>query len=350
MRKPKDRDFIRTKENLIFCVVGYTHPPDRLLAYLKYIPSDGGLWAKGNLHFKRMMPYYSAKSVSETFSFLKKKYSKYLFHDPMNKITFPAVPYSDIDEYYKPEEKLMELAKEKEALDTLQSKAVDLAEYLTGKAVVPIDKFGVTGSILLGIHNVQISDVDITIYGYRSALQVKQALIREYKNPAGPLRQLNRSQEEDWCIKKAKQFSIDRESAALILRRKWNFGFYEEKFFSIHPTKLDSDISENYGEKEFRSKGPIEIEARVDNAVEAIFNPATYKVGEFITLKGPEVNDIREVVSFESVFSDIGFPNQFIRVKGNLEMVVNRITKEKHHRVVVGSGSVSSPEYIIPST
>nr|MDO8098068.1 hypothetical protein [Candidatus Njordarchaeota archaeon] len=349
MRKPKDRDFIRTRENLIFCTVGYTHPPDRLLAYLKYLPSDSGLWSKGDLHFKRMMPNYSAKSVSETFSFLKKKYSKYLFHDPVNKITFPAVPYSNIDEYYKPEEKLVELAKEKEILDPLQSKAVDLAEYLTGKAAVPFDMFGVTGSILLGIHNVQISDVDLTIYGYRNSLQVKQALVREYKNPTGPLRQLNRSQEEEWCAKKAKQFSIDYESTALILKRKWNFGFYKEKFFSIHPTKLDSEISENYGEKEFKGKGSIEIEARVDSAAEAIFNPASYKVGEFITLKGPKVNDITEVVSFESVFSDIGFPNQFIRVKGKLEMVVNRITKEKHHRIVVGSGNVSTPEYIIPS-
>jgi predicted nucleotidyltransferase len=348
-RKPKDRDFIRTREDLLFCVVGYTHPPDRLLSYLKYVPSGNGLWAKGDLHFKRMIPYYSAKSVSETFSFLKKNYKKYLFHDPVNRITFPAVSYSDITEYYAPEKKLMELAEKKQTLDQLQRKAVELAEYLADKALVPIGKFGITGSILLGIHNLSVSDIDLTIYGYKNALLVKQTLNREYRNIVGPLRQLNPNQEEDWVTKKTSQFSIDRESATSILRKKWNFGFYTDKFFSIHPIKMDSEFTENYGEKEFKSEGRIEIEARVDNAMEAIFNPATYKVGEFITLKGPQVNDIREVITFESIFSDIGFPNQFIRVKGNLETVTNRITKEKYHRVVVGSGNVGYPEYIIPT-
>jgi hypothetical protein len=30
-------------------------------------------------------------------------------------------------------------------------------------------------------------------------------------------------------------------------------------------------------------------------------------------------------------------------------MVTNKITGEKYHRVVVGSGNVGSPEYIIPA-
>lgn len=349
MRKPKDRDFIRTEEDLIFCVVGYLHPADRLLAYLKYIPSDDGIWASGDMHFKRMIPYYSSKSVSETFSFLKTKYPKYLSYLPVNKITFPAVPYSDIKEYFEPEKRLAELAKRKDSLDALQLKAVELAEYLSQKTGISLDRFGITGSILLGIHNVSISDIDLTIYGYKNSLIVKQALIEEYRRTKSPLKQLTKSEAEEWCTKKTEQFPIDYKSATLILGRKWNFGYYKEKFFSIHPTRLDSEITEKYGENEYRSEGAIEIIAQIEDNTQSLFNPSLYKIREVQTLEGPKnINDINEVVTFESVFFDVASPKESIRVRGNLESVTKTRSGENHHRVVVGSKDVSSREYIVP--
>jgi hypothetical protein len=348
LRKPKDRDFIKTNEDLIFCVVGYVHPHDRLLAYLKYIPGESGIWAAGNLHFKRMIQYYSSKSVSETFSFLKEKYPKYLSYFPVNKITFPAVSYPDVKEYFKPEEKLTRLALKKGELDALQVKAVELAEYLSQKTHVPFTKFGVTGSILLGIHNVSISDIDLTIYGYRNSLAVKKVLIEEYRG-IGPLKQLTKKEAEEWCKKKTEQFPIDNESAKLILKRKWNFGYYKEKFFSVHPTRLDSEITEEYGEYQFENKGAIKINAQIEDNTQSLFNPSSYRVTKVEILEGPEeISDISEVVTFESVFFDIASTGESIRARGNLEIVKNTRTGQKFHRVVVGSQNVGSPEYIVP--
>jgi hypothetical protein len=349
LRKPKDRDFIKTKEDLIFCVVGYSHPPDRLLAYLKYIPADSGIWASGDLHFKRMIPYYSSKSVSETFSFLKEKYPKYLSYLPVNKITFPAVPHTDIKEYFKPEEKLTGLALRKEELDALELEAVELAEYFSQKTGVPFDKFGITGSILLGIHNVSISDIDLTILGYKNSLTVKQALIEDYGRTRSSLKQLTEKEAEEWCKKKTEQFPIDNGSAKLILKRKWNFGYYKGKFFSIHPTRLDSEITEEYGEYEFESKGPIKIIAQIEDTTQSLFNPSSYGVGKVEILEGPKnIKDIYEVITFESLFFDIAPVGESIRARGNLEIVKNTRTGEKHHRVVIGSGNVKSPEYLVP--
>jgi hypothetical protein len=349
LRKPKDRDFIRTNEDLIFCVVGYIHPPDRLLAYLKYVPGESGIWASGDLHFKRMIPYYSSKSVTETFSYLKTQYPKYLSYSPVNKITFPAVPYSDIKEYFKPEEKLSELGLRKDELDALELEAVELAEYLSQETGVPFNKFGVTGSILLGIHNVSISDIDLTIYGYKNSVTVRQALIEDYKRTRGSLKQLSEKEGKEWCKKKTEQFPIDYESANLVFKRKWNFGYYKMKFFSIHPTRLDSEITEEYGENEFETKGEIKITAQIEDNTQSLFNPSSYKVRKVEILEGPEgISDIDEVVTFESLFFDIAFPGESIRVRGNLESVTNARTGEKHHRVVVGSQNVSSPEYIVP--
>ena len=47
MEKPKDRDFVETVESFLFCVVGYLHPPDKVTAYLKYVPDTEGKWRKG---------------------------------------------------------------------------------------------------------------------------------------------------------------------------------------------------------------------------------------------------------------------------------------------------------------
>jgi hypothetical protein len=348
LRKPKDRDFIKTNEDLIFCVVGYVHPRDRLLAYLKYIPSESGIWAAGNLHFKRMIPYYSSKSVSETFSYLKEKYPKYLSYFPENKITFPAVPYPEVKEYFKPEEKLTRLALKKDELDALEAKAVELAQHLSQKTGVPFDKFGVTGSILLGIHNISISDIDLTIYGSKNSLAVKKALIEEHEG-TGLLKQLTEKEAEEWCRKKTEQFPIDNESAKLILKRKWNFGYYREKFFSIHPTRLDSEITEEYGEYQFENKGAIKINAQVEDDTQSIFNPSSYKVTKVEILEGPKgINNINEVVTFESVFFDIASTGESIQARGNLEIVKNTRTRQKYHRVVVGSQNLGSPEYIVP--
>lgn len=220
-RKPKDRDFVRTNDDLLFCVVGYSHPPDRLLAYLKYVPSEKGLWASGSQHFQRMIPFYSSKVVSSTFSYLKEKYPQYLFYSPVNSITFSAVPHSEIKEYYKPEQKLGEMIERGSELDKLQEKAIGLAEYLSAESGVPIDKIGVTGSILLGIQNVSISDIDLTIYGRHNSLLLKQALIQEHGKTGSAIRKLTKDQSNEWCRKKAKQFSIDYLSAKKILSRKW---------------------------------------------------------------------------------------------------------------------------------
>jgi predicted nucleotidyltransferase len=348
LRKPKDRDFIRTKEDLLFCVVGYSHPPDRLLSYLKYVPGDGGLWASGNQHFERMIPFYSSKVVSNTFSFLKERYPQYLFYSPVNGITFSAVPYSEIKEYYEPEQKLRELAGKRSGLDELQQKAVGLAGYLSTESGVPLDKFGVTGSILLGIHNVSISDVDLTIYGRNNALHVKRILIQDYGKYESSLRQLSKDESSEWCKKKTRQFSIDYQSAKSILKRKWNFGYYKGKAFSVHPTKLDTEITERYGEPQFIAGENVEIIATVEDNTQAIFNPSTYKVKEVQILHGPAVTDLEEVVSFEGVFSDIASPNEKIKVKGKLELVTNTGTGGKYHRVVVGSDNLTSPEHILP--
>jgi len=125
---------------------------------LKYIPADSGKWKLDKQPLKRVLPFYSAESVVNTFEFLKKNYPQYLFYDNYNNIVFSAVPYFYIKNYYSSQDKLKEIFSLSK-LDALQDKLKDFVSVLSELSGVVMDAFGVTGSILLDIHNPEFSDL-----------------------------------------------------------------------------------------------------------------------------------------------------------------------------------------------
>src|SRR5262249_61438269 len=71
MRRPKERDFLETSEGLLFWVVGYLHPPGRSVAYLKYTPAGAGKWARGDVAYRRELPYYHVRHVRRKLEWLE---------------------------------------------------------------------------------------------------------------------------------------------------------------------------------------------------------------------------------------------------------------------------------------
>ena len=59
MRRYRDRDYLQTSEGYFFCVVGPTHPKDRVIAYLKYVPEASGTWGRERRRFRRALRYYT---------------------------------------------------------------------------------------------------------------------------------------------------------------------------------------------------------------------------------------------------------------------------------------------------
>jgi predicted nucleotidyltransferase len=92
MRRPRDRDFVETAEGLLFCVVGYVHPPDRYTAYLKYVPAATGKWARGETAYRRELPYYHVRHVVKTVDYLQAHHPRYVWRDPASELTFSFVP------------------------------------------------------------------------------------------------------------------------------------------------------------------------------------------------------------------------------------------------------------------
>ncbi len=344
MRKFRDRDFLRTTEGFLFCVVGPFHPPNRVISYVKYIPAKRGKWGKGKRRFRRVMRAYTISNLLKVFNRLEKHHPHYLFYSPFYNILMTAVPVEYIARQYKPEEKLARIF-QVSRLDGLQKKLKSFVSILSKKSGVPKESFGVTGSILLHIHK-PFSDLDVTVYGLKNSLAVKRALTDAYSSWKSPIQRFEDKAFKTWCRSKVKSFPLTFSEARQIYERKWNMGVFEGTRFSVHPVRLEKEVTEKYADRIYEPVDAVVMGAVVEENVESMFLPGVYSVKDVKIIKGLQVADIREVVSYEGLYGDIAEIGETILVKGKLEEVHDTKTKRKYHRVLVGSPEGKGKEYI----
>jgi len=345
MRGFRDRDYLRAKEGFFFCVVGPLHPPNRVISYLKYAPSKLGRWGKGMWRFKRVLKDYTIPSLLETFRLLERDYPHYLFYSPFYNVLMTAVPLEYIARHYRPEEKMAQLMKA-QRLDLLQKKLLRFVSLLAEKSGVSPEFFGVTGSILLSVHRLSVSDLDVTVYGYKNSLGVKRALIDACSIGNSGMKRFEGSALTTWCKSKTRVHPLTFDEALQIYKRKWNIGVFDDTRFSVHPVKLEEEVTEEYADKVYEPIGPAVVGAVVHQNSDSMFLPAVYQVRETKIIKGPQATDIEEIVSYEGLYGDIAEIGETMLVKGKLEEVTDKKSKRKYHRVVVGSPEGKGTEYV----
>ena len=341
----RDRDFIRTPEGFFFCVVGSTHPPDRVMAYLKYVPKAGaGPWARGPTRYYRALREYTMEALRETLAFLK-SYPQYLTFFRAFGTKMSCVPVDRIEEHYRPEERLRELASSSD-VDVLEERAVALAYVISDLSGVPMSKMGVTGSILLDIHVPGISDIDLVVYGLKASLAVKEALSKALEAGDAELQRFDEKLARAWCYRKAKTHPLTPEEAREILARKWNVGTFLGTRFSVHPVLTERE-AEKYGERLYVPLGTATIRAKVVDATYSIFLPAIYEVELVSVVRGPGLRDVREVCSYEDIYAGVAEEGEEILVKGKVELVRDLRQASTYYRIVVGS-LMGGDEFIKP--
>lgn len=339
-RKPKDRDFLRTCEGMFFCVTGYLHPPDRYTAYLKYSPTSDGKWEDEATAYRRELPYYHVRNVAKTIRYLEERYPAYVQDCPVRDFRFSVVLRERVARYYVPEARLREILRDPQ--DPLEEQARDLALHMATGAGVDPAALGITGSVLIDLHNPGFSDIDLTVYGLDNARRLREAL-REGRVPR--VRRLDDAFMMKWCEGLAKRFPLTVEEAQYFATRRWNYGTYQGRYFSVHPIRSDDEITEAYGEHIYRSRGSGRIRATVVDASEALFIPAVYRVEDVRLLEGDsEVARVREIVSYEGLYRDIVEANSAIEAKGKLETVDGQ-----PRRLVIGSMALAGHGYIKPA-
>jgi hypothetical protein len=329
-------------------VVGYTHPLDRIIAYLKYIPSTiSGKWKDGTTPLERVLPYYSATTVGNTFAFLQQQHPEYLFFCSVNQIEMSAVPFNKIERYYIPEEKLQNLLSE-DSLDSLQKKAVDLIKQLSERSGVPLTSFGIIGSILLDIHNPTFSDIDVTVYGSENARKVKASLLELTTSGTTSFSKMSNVFLRKWCESRSQVLPLDAKELEKIFYRRWNIGTFTQTRYSIHPIRTKEETHERYGDEKYKPLGFVKINARIIENSEAIFLPCKYKLADVEIIEGRKDSaiDIKELVSYEGLYCDLVEKDETVLAFGKLEKVIYK--NKEAFRILIGSIDAHSKDYIIP--
>jgi len=342
----RDRDHLQTIEMLYFTNVGNVHPKDRVFAYLKYIPDKSGKWGKRR-KYRRAIEAYSTLQIGQSLDYLKRNHPQYVFHSNLQNLTFSAVPKKLITQHYRPERRLQQLLKEHE-LDPLEKKVVDLVHVLADESGVGLCGFGVTGSVLLGIHRTEFSDIDLTVYGKRSSVSLKETLKRFFQEKHPSIRRFSARKLSEISETEARVHHLTPFEARRIYERKWNRGEFQNTFFSLHPVKTEYEVSERYGDRIYLPYGMVTVKAEISDASEAFFMPARYGITGVRMLEGPSARNIQEIVTYEGLFADIASDGEEVICRGKLEQVRDRKEGETYSRILVGSIEASESDYIIP--
>jgi hypothetical protein len=318
------RDFVETREGLFFASVSYHHPPDRWLSFLRYYPSSSGERERSGRRYGKV------PSTHESYEILRKRYPKYLFPPGQEGAPLQAVPRERVLQIHRPEERLEALLSDPK--DALEEDARTLSEILS---TIPTRRKGVTGSLLIGLHLPETSDLDFVVYGADRHREARALLIEALEE--GPVRPLNRV---EWLRAYQKRFpgaaELTFEEFCRYEKRKGHRGVLNGRVFDLLMVRDEEEIQEARPVEWTVPLGPARLSCVVTEAVYAFDSPALYRV------EAPR--QVREVVSYTHTYAGQAVEGERIEVSGRLERVLRG--GEEYLRVVVGTTREAEGEYI----
>jgi predicted nucleotidyltransferase len=330
---PRDGDAVLTNEGFIFYAFGYLHPPTRVISFLKYIPKESAKefslellpyeWHLGASTFVRPAKLYSPANYEHIVNVFESNHPGYIVNDPDLNRGILSVPKKSIRAVFEPSLSLTRLLEQEKTgrLDQLETAAVKLIKTLSKQTRIPINSFGIHGSISIGMHNPE-SDIDISVYGARNFATVLRHL-PDLSNLGGG-------------------FSFLEESVFDTLRR--NRFIWDHVRVVVNATRSYEEIREKFGDFTYQTTGRhVSFMCRVTDASESVFRPAIYRISRYEPLDTQShiEEDVVpcEVVSMIGMFRSIASKGNQAKVSGSLEKVTATKTgKLSHYRVVVGSG------------
>jgi predicted nucleotidyltransferase len=333
---PRDGETLLTKEGFIFYVFGYEHPDNRVFAFLKYIPSSLAhhfpirflkqKWKLGDLELSRPQKLYTAKNYQKFVETLRKAFPHYLYCCPFRGKEVLSVPLDHIERVYLPGECLQAIFK-KEKKDALQRETVELVSLLSKESGVPVQDFGIHGSVGLNMHS-EYSDIDLVVYGSENFKKLEAAV--------------NRLADEGVfsfvCTKK-----IDHT-------RKHR-GRYNDRRFVYNAVRKYDEIDAQHGKLKYTPVKNVSFSCEVVDDCENMFRPASYTITNYrpddSASELPAEQVPAKVSSMIGYYRNVARKGDCVKVSGTLEKMENVETGEVGYHVVVGTAT-REKEYIEP--
>lgn len=319
---PRDGDILVTKDSFIFYAFGYEHPPSQVFSFLKYIPSKfKGLfpvsflersWKRGGIKLFRATKLYTARNWQIFLQTFHNYFPEYTYFCPYLGKEVISVPLNKIVKVYQPNLCLANLLKKKRKTG-LESLALELSALFSSASNVPLEDFGVHGSIALNMHS-QESDVDLVVYGSKNFRQLEAAMENLVKE--GTLAYVTTRQVDK--VRKCK-------------------GRYKGKIFMYNAVRKLEETRNAYGVYKYSPIKHVTFRCEVLDDNEAMFRPAIYKITN-CQPKSTGETPIK-VVSMIGCYRNVAKKGEKIRVSGTLEKVENLETGEVYFQVAVGTGT-----------
>jgi len=324
----REGDFIESKGNIVFDVKGLVHPPKRVIAFIRYVPDSNG---KRERNEKRYNKLYS---LSKRYDMLKREYPQYLVNDPVFNTLLCEVPIGDIKQHYQPAQGLQDLRKITN-LDEAEKTALQFMKHLKETTGVPWNKLGVSGSILVKLHEPS-SDIDLIVYGSKTAYKVQTAMKEMLDDKKNPFEAYDLNGLRELFDFRSKDTITSFEDFVRTDSRKVSHGKFMGKHFFIRFVKDPNEITEQYGTIIYKPQGNARIKATVVDESEALFTPCSYKLANVEIIKGTKVKPIEEIVSFRGRFCEQAKSGEVVIAEGKLESVQQE-GKHDHYRLLLGN-------------
>jgi predicted nucleotidyltransferase len=288
--------------------------------------------------YVKVPPGFTPDAMAALLSGLKKWGPAYLQDDPRVGGLLPVVPWSEVQRYYAPEERLREiLANPRDALEEMVRR---LTLELVSAAGIPQDALGITGSVLAGVHDPETSDIDLLVTGRESTQKLKAAMSTGRIRHVGPV---SEPRVASWIRSLILDYPLTIQEAWHFVDRRWNCRSFEGRFFSVFPVRSDEESLRLSVGRAARSLGTARVRAVIAQTDEGLFFlPAVYALERVTVVEGPDV-EIREVVSYDGLYVDAFDEGMAVEIRGELEAL-----RGDGARLVVGISPLAGRAYARP--
>lgn len=305
------KDFIQTKEGLVFAVVEQGLENGRVLCFLRY-KLTGSSWQK--------------LATAEANQFLLQHYPQYLFFSAVKSAHLHAVSVADISIHHQPVKRLQQILA-KLTPDIIEQDLIALCQLLQAEGI-QLHDLGITGSLLLGAQQAG-SDIDFLVYDRKLFHQLRKLIKKMLSEDK--LQQLDKPAWHDSYQRR--QGDLSYTEYVWHEQRKYNKAL-------INRRKFDLSLNAQTGELtsiSYQKQGAVLIQTRVIDDQYAFDYPARLLIDH---------QDITEVVCYTATYTGQAEKGEVIEVSGQLEL-----SNTGQARILVGSSREAQGEYIkvIPS-
>ena len=326
--KAREGDLIEDINGSIFDVKGLVHPPNRIIAFPRFVPNPSGERRRAGVSYSKVY------ALSERFAWLEEKFPQYLVYDQVFDDRLCEVPIEAVKNHYQPADRLQDLHHE-DKLDDVERQALQFVKILKENANISWGKLGISGSILVKLHT-PASDVDPVVYGSENCYRVYLALKSLLEGKKGSVRSYSLDGLRRLFDFRSKDTITSFEDFVRTESRKALQGTFMERDYFIRFVKDWNEVEEEYGTIRYKSVGYARIKATVIDDSEMIFTPCCYKIEDVKVLDGTHVKTIEEIVSFRGRFCEQARNGETVVAQGKVERV-QKLGEREHYRLLLGN-------------